>query len=130
MPARVVVVLDEIATSQAAVAAFNEAGYEAVVLADSMVALDALESAERIELLITCLHFSAGKPNGIALSRMAKIKRPGIKVIFVGSDELASHAAGLGEFMSTPVAVAEIFSRAFQLLGSGDRAGRHSGYSD
>jgi hypothetical protein len=76
-----------------------------------------LESAERIELLITCLHFSAGKPNGIALSRMARIKRPGIKVIFGGSDEWAPHAAGLGEFMPTPVAVSKIVSHAVQLLG-------------
>lgn len=41
MPVRVVVVLDEIGTSQATVAALNKAECEAIVLADSMVALDA-----------------------------------------------------------------------------------------
>jgi DNA-binding NtrC family response regulator len=116
MPARTVVVLDETGTSESVARALNEAGHEAVALADSMIALNALESASRIELLITCLHFAPGNPNGIALSRMARIKRPGIKVIFVGSADLASYTAGLGEFMQTPVSVAEIVNHARQVL--------------
>jgi len=116
MPARTVVVLDETGTSEAVARALNEAGHEAVALADSMIALNALESASRVELLITCLHFAPGNPNGIALSRMARVKRPGIKVIFVGSADLEPHTAGLGEFIQAPVSVAEIVSHARQVL--------------
>jgi hypothetical protein len=45
-----------------------------------MTALELLERAERLELLVTSLDLAPGKPNGIALGRMARLKRPGIHV--------------------------------------------------
>ena len=43
-----------------------------------MSGIDALEHPKRIELLITRVRFPAGTPNGAALARMARLKRPGI----------------------------------------------------
>jgi hypothetical protein len=66
MPARIVIVHDE--------PEFAEA--------NSMSGIDALEHAEHIELLIARVRFPSGTPNGAALARMARLKRPGIKVLF------------------------------------------------
>jgi len=54
-----------------------------------------VESAHLIELLVTCPNFPEGRPNGVALARMARTKRPGIKVLFVGPAELEQYAVGL-----------------------------------
>jgi hypothetical protein len=88
MPARVVVVLGPDLSEETA-AALDKAGYEAAALADPMTALDALESAERVELLITRLDFGHGKPNGTAPARMTRHKRP--KIAEFSSVPLISH---------------------------------------
>lgn len=116
MPARIVAVFDVPDLADQTAAELRAAGYDAATLPDSMVALDALEGAARIELLVTSPEHGEGKPNGIALARMARIKRPGIKVLFVGQLEYARYAAGLGEFVATPVAVAEVVSTAIRIL--------------
>jgi hypothetical protein len=80
MPARVVVVLDEAdGLAQRTVETLLAEGIDTLALPSSMVALDALEASQRIELLVTCPEFVAGPPNGIALARMARLKRSGSK---------------------------------------------------
>ena len=63
-------------------------GHDALAIADPMTAWELVERAERLELLVTCLDFAPGKPNGIALGRIARLKRPGIRVLFVGPADL------------------------------------------
>ena len=116
MPARVVVVLTEEGAGEKATAVLVAAGYDATSLLDSMAALTALEAAETIELLITCADFGSGQPNGLALTRMARHKRPGIRVLFVGEPELAHHMDGLGDFLASPVDAPQVADRAIQLL--------------
>jgi len=116
MPARVVMVLTEEGVGEQAAEALVAAGYDATSLPDSMAALNALEAAATIELLITCADFGPGQPNGIALTRMARHKRPGIRVLFVGEPELEHHMDGLGDFLASPVGAPQIADRAIQLL--------------
>ena len=87
-----------------------------MALADPMTALEALEGAERIEVLVTCLDFAPGKPNGIALGRMARLKRPGIRVLFVGPADLANHVEGLGTFLTSPVSVPQVVEGVLRML--------------
>src|SRR5690242_7531024 len=103
MPARVVVVLNEPEIAEEAASALRAQGQDALALVDPMAALEALEGAERIEALVTCLDFAPGKPNGIALGRMARLKRPGIRVLFVGPTDLEELSEGLGTFLPFPV---------------------------
>jgi hypothetical protein len=81
-----------------------------------MTALEALEGAERIEVLVTCLDCAPGKPNGIALGRTARLKRPGIRVLFVGPADLEKLAEGVGTFMAAPVTVPQVVESVFQTL--------------
>jgi DNA-binding NtrC family response regulator len=118
VPARVVVVHDETDFSDRAVTALGFAGYDVVAFADPMAALNALDTAERVEVLITRVEFEPGKINGVALALMARTKRPGIKVVFAALQEFEHHAAGLGEFMPAPVSVSELVETVRQLLTS------------
>ena len=88
MPARIVVVLNEPEIAEEAASALRAQGHDPLAFADPMTALELLERAERLELLVTCLNFPPGKPNGIALGRMARLKRPSIRVLFVGPADL------------------------------------------
>jgi hypothetical protein len=51
-------------------------------LADPMAALDVLEAAPPIEVLVTRVQFGHGKLHGIALARMARMRCLGLKVLF------------------------------------------------
>jgi CheY-like chemotaxis protein len=64
MPARIVVVLNSPELADATVSALTDDGYDALAVHDSMAALDLLEQAKDIELLVTSTDFSEGKPNG------------------------------------------------------------------
>jgi DNA-binding NtrC family response regulator len=116
MPARIVVVMDEPGFAEKAAEQLAAAGYDAIALADSMVALDALEDAVRIELLITSFGYRPGRPNGIALARIARLKRPKIKVIFVGEPQLVHYTAGLGAFLQSPVTVSQLVETIIEVM--------------
>jgi hypothetical protein len=117
MPARVVVVLDGAdGLAQRTVETLLADGIDALALPSFMVALDALEASQRIELLVTCPEFVAGPPNGIALARMARLKRPGVKILFIGSLEFAHLADGLGEFLPTPTSVDDVTGVVTRML--------------
>jgi hypothetical protein len=121
MPARAVVVLNELEIAEKAASALRAQGQDALALVDPMTALEALEGAERIEVLVTCLNFAPGKPNGIALGRMARLKRPGIRVLFVGPADLEEFAEGLGTFMPFPVTGQQVVERVLQTLDARDQ---------
>jgi DNA-binding NtrC family response regulator len=102
MPAPVLVVHDELTVRELALTALGSAGHETVGLEDPMIALDTIEAAALAPVLITSVTFPAGKPNGISLGRMAKLKRPDIKAVFVGALEHQSLTEGLGDFLVMP----------------------------
>src|ERR1700761_4099317 len=99
MPARVVVVHDEPSFVDELMAALNLAGHRAVAFPDPLAAWDALEAARQTEILITRAQFPPGKSNGLALAHMARLKRPGIQVIFVAQPEFARECEDNGTFL-------------------------------
>jgi DNA-binding NtrC family response regulator len=118
MPARVVVVLDEPGFAERAADLLNADGYEAIAFADSMAAVNQLEQAARIELLITCPDFAPGKPNGVSLALMTRQRRPGLKVLFIGPDDMARVAYGVGEYLPSPLSVEQVAQHAKRILAA------------
>ena len=88
MPACIVFVHDDPGFAEPAVAALRAAGYDVVAFHDSMAAIYALEHPQRVKLLITRVRFPSGMPNGVALACMARLKQPGIKVLFTSFPEV------------------------------------------
>ena len=99
MLALVLVSPDDTSTRELAVAALNAAGIMAVGFRDPMAALDAIEAAPQIRVLVTRVDFGVGKLNGVALMRMVKVKRPRIQVLFLALPENREHTEGVGEFL-------------------------------
>jgi DNA-binding NtrC family response regulator len=118
MPARVVVVHDEPEFVVELATALRSAGHHVATFPHPMAAWDALESAREIEVLVTRVQFQPGKSNGVALARVARTKRPGIRVLFTGLRQHASHTEGLGTFMPLPVRVPDVVEAVTRLLNN------------
>ena len=116
MTARIFIVHDDSAFSEETRAALKAAGHTVATFDDPMEALDALGAGQQMELLITRASFGPGKLNGIALARMARFKRPDVRVVFTAVPEYDSHAEGLGEFLPAPVRIDDVVEVADRLL--------------
>jgi CheY-like chemotaxis protein len=81
-PARVLLVDDDLVFGDAAARMLRAAGFEVFLAPDHRLALEEIESTRPIDLLITDIVMPE-RVNGVALSRMAQMRRPGLKVIYL-----------------------------------------------
>lgn len=116
MPAQVVVVLDNAETAALLARTLRANGHGVQPFSDPMLALDALERAQHVELLITCLRFAPGRPTGRSIALMTRYKRPDIKLILLCHAEEEEFAADLGRCLGLPVDVPKVAAAAEQLL--------------
>ena len=116
MPARTVIVHDDPRFIELSAGALGAAGHQIRAFSSSMAAIDALQADEPAQLLITRIAFPQGQPNGVSLARMARVKWPGIRILFVGRPENREHTEGVGEFLAAPVAGNELVEAVDQLL--------------
>ncbi len=64
-------------------ACLKEASFDVLHAVDSLAALQHLESPHLIDLLVADIRMPDGQPHGIALSMMARLRRPKLPVIFM-----------------------------------------------
>jgi DNA-binding NtrC family response regulator len=121
MPAHIVVVHDDPAFIQRVVTALRAVGYDVAAFMNTMRAIEALEAAQHIEVLITRVVFPMGQPNGVALARMARVRQAGVKVLFTALQETQEHTVGAGEFLPAPVATSDIVEMVGKMLSEPDR---------
>jgi DNA-binding NtrC family response regulator len=119
MPARVVVVHDDPEFIKRTVTALVVAGHDVRAFSDTISATEALRTPQRIEVLITRIIFGTGQPHGVALARMARVKRPGVKVLFVARPEFLAHTEGIGEFLPIWTATTDIVAAVARMLAEG-----------
>jgi CheY-like chemotaxis protein len=79
---RILVVDDDPAFGDATARVLRAAGFEVLLAPDHRLALEDLESTRPIDLLITDI-VMPDRVNGVALSRMARMRRPDLKVIYL-----------------------------------------------
>jgi DNA-binding NtrC family response regulator len=108
MPAQIVLVhnVEKFATD--ASAALKQAGYQVAVFTDPVKALDALENASTVEVLITRVNFPPGKPNGVALALMTRYRRPNVRVVFAARPEMERYTEDIGELVPAPVRISDL----------------------
>ena len=123
MTARLVVVHDDPSFLDGTVAALQGAGYDVAAFSQSMAALGALESAQRVDMLITRVVFPEGTPHGVALALMAQTKRPGVKVLFTARPEMAPYTEDIGEVLVAPVTAEAVLAKVREMLAARDRLG-------
>ncbi len=120
MLVRVVLRHDEPRFAGPAADGLRSAGYDVVTLDDPIAALDVLQDAQQIDLLITRVRFGPGKPHGISVALMARTYRPGLKVLFVARAEYRREAEELGAFLPAPASVPDLVNALGRLLEPGD----------
>lgn len=117
LPANIIMVHDDPGFVDEAAAALRLAEHDIVTFADPTQALTALENSP-FEILITRVRFPPGQPNGVALARMARLKRPGIEVRFTVAAENIEYTEGLGEFVVAPIDIPELVAMVTKLAVS------------
>jgi CheY-like chemotaxis protein len=91
------------------------AGYTVKSVGSSMTALDVLDSKANIDLLLVDIVMPPGQPNGLALGRMARMKRPGVKVAYMTGYDLDSKWLPDGVFRK-PVDIERLVAELDMLL--------------
>jgi DNA-binding NtrC family response regulator len=122
MPAQVVAVHDDAEFLQRLLAALRDAGLSVAGFTNSTAALDILDDPQRAEALVTRIDFAPGKPDGIALARMLRLRRPGTRILFIAKPEFKALAQGLGELIEEPAGEREILDHLKRLLRAPGKA--------
>jgi CheY-like chemotaxis protein len=100
---RILVVDDDPGSAAAIASLLRNRGFEVVVAPDYRLALEEVESTRPIDLLITDIVMPE-RVNGLALSRMARMRRPALKVIYITAYDIPGvDAEALGAILLKPV---------------------------
>jgi CheY-like chemotaxis protein len=93
--AHILLVEDDEGLAYALAASVRAGGHLVTAAPTAFSALPILDSDVPIDLLLTDLVMPPGQLSGLALARMARLKRPSIAVIFMtGHPELEQHIQG------------------------------------
>ena len=117
---RVVVVHDDASFLGDLVNALNRAGYDVAAFAETPAALAAIETDERVEMLITRIIFPQGMPHGVSLALTARLKRRNIKVLFLARPDMVEHAEGVGDVLVMPVLAEDVVAKVREMLSLSD----------
>lgn len=116
---RAVVYEDDQVSGYSLAALLRKAGYEVMTAAHFEPVLKALESGQPPQLLVADIVMPPGHVNGLAMARMALMKRLSLKVIYVSGYELPNIGDELrGPLLRKPV-TEETFLAAVQQVMSG-----------
>jgi DNA-binding NtrC family response regulator len=100
---RILLVDDDVACGEAYSRVLRRAGYQTYVAADFRLALEILESDRALDLLLIDI-VMPGSVNGLALSRMARMRRKDLKVIYVTGYHIpGAEREALGPILMKPV---------------------------
>jgi DNA-binding NtrC family response regulator len=118
MPAPVIIVHNEPDIREQALSALITAGVEAAAFDDPLAALDAIEAASRVRVLVTRVNFGPGHLNGVALANMVKFNLGrGIKAVFIARKEHQAHTEGVGECLVSPLDPLALVDAVTRLIG-------------
>jgi CheY-like chemotaxis protein len=80
----------------------KDAGFDVLAVPDYIPALKHLDSGERIDVLLTDI-VMRDRVNGLALARMARLRRPGLGVVyFTAYDIPGAEKEALGQILRKP----------------------------
>ena len=121
MPGSVLIVHDMPSFLLESAMALGEAGHHVATFTDPMAALKAVEHIEPLDILITRVTFPEGRPNGIALARTFRVKRPTLKVIFAARAHWEAQTEGVGELVPHPVDLRQLVQTVMRLVTESQR---------
>jgi CheY-like chemotaxis protein len=115
-PRHILVVEDDEASGEAVSKILRDAGYEVSVAADFRRALEVLEAEPPLHLLLVDI-VMPGSVNGLALSRMARMRRKNLKVIYMtGYTIPGAEREALGPILFKPINDTRLLTEVERLL--------------
>ncbi len=81
--AHVMIVEDDEAYAYVIEKRVTNAGHDVTIFTDWVGALKAVESNATIDVLVTDLRLPPGTPNGVSVARMAMLRRPRLRVVYM-----------------------------------------------
>ncbi len=116
---RILVVDDDEIIAAALGQCLRMAGYEAEVAISFQMALNVLDGPQRLDLLITDLVMPR-QVNGIALARMARLRRAGLKIIYVTGYDLPDgiQEQAVGPILRKPFSDEALLEKVERVLGA------------
>jgi CheY-like chemotaxis protein len=116
---RILVVDDDPAFGEATARMLRAAGFEVFLAPDYRLALEDLESTRPIDLLITDI-VMPDRVNGIALSRMARMRRPELKVIYLTAYDIPGvEDDAIGPVLRKPIDGEQLVAEVRSALATG-----------
>ena len=114
----ILLVDDDTAWGEATAELLRRKGFSVVVAPDHRLALAELESERPVDVLIADIVMPR-HVNGIALSRMARMRRAGIKVIYMTAyDVPGAEDEALGPILRKPIDGEQLASEVHRVLGA------------
>jgi DNA-binding NtrC family response regulator len=114
----ILLVDDDEATCLSIGQTLRKAGFDVTSAIGFQSALEVLEAEQPVDLLLTDLVMPAGI-NGIALSRMARLRRHNLKVVYVtGYDVPGAAREALGPILRKPIDGALLIEQVEQALAA------------
>jgi CheY-like chemotaxis protein len=115
---RILLVDDDLAFGDAIARVLRVAGFEVFLAPDHRLALEDLESTRPIDLLITDIVMPE-RVNGVALSRMARMRRPGLKVIYLTAYDIPGVAdEAIGPVLRKPIDDEDLLAEVRRVLAT------------
>jgi CheY-like chemotaxis protein len=106
----ILLVDDDEAFRYATTKILESAGFTVSAAPDHREALEVLEGRSPVDLLVTDVIFP-GQVHGLALARMARMRRPGIKTLYLtGFDVPETEAEALGKVLRKPISNEQLIS--------------------
>lgn len=116
---RILVFDDDEGSAYAVAAMLRSAGYHVDIATHFSPALQVIEGSTPPDLLVADIVVPPGQVHGFALARMAHMKRPDLKVIFLTGYETPTIEQGaLGPILRKPVSEELLLATVQQVLGS------------
>jgi CheY-like chemotaxis protein len=117
-PARILVVDDDVVFGEATARVLRATGFEVSLAPDHRLALEDLESTRPIDLLITDIVMPE-RVNGVALSRMARMRRPELKIIyFTAYDIPGVEDDAVGPVLRKPIDPEQLVAEVSRVLAT------------
>ena len=115
-PGWLLLVDDDGVFAEAAAKTLRGAGYEVMVAPDHRLALQTLEGEGPVDLLVADI-VMPDRVNGLALGRMARLRRPGIKIIYMtGHDIPGVENEALGPVLRKPIDTTRLVAEVARAL--------------
>ena len=116
---RILVVDDDKICGDATARVLRAAGFEVSLAPDHRLALEDLESTRPVDLLITDI-VMPDRVNGVALSRMARMRRPELKVIYLTAYDIPGvEDDAMGPVLRKPVDEDRLVAEVRRVLATG-----------